>query len=73
MWFYVCWYSAGSHLFLIGAGDQSAELTQTVVDPVPAPFLNDLRKNIKSLLDIYEESENFNQLSKILDFFFGCF
>lgn len=38
------------YLFLKGAGNQPAELAETVVDPVTAPFLNYLRKDkIKSL------------------------
>lgn len=35
-----------AYLLLIGAGNQPAELAQTVVDPVTPPFLNNLEREI---------------------------
>jgi len=39
---YVCTF----YLFLKGAGDESPQLSQTVVDSVSTPFFDDLRRGI---------------------------
>lgn len=38
-----------AYLFLVGAGNQPAQLAQAVIDSVTAPFLNNLRKDQKLL------------------------
>lgn len=38
-----------AHLLLKGAGNQSAQLAQAVIDPVTASFLNDLNTDTETL------------------------